>query len=219
MSGAALAQDQLGNKGEEQSAEIQALALASDLLEYGQRTGDATALVLAAQILIDNPVGDVTEDRATVEDGESDASRGAVEEKDSNTLPFDVAEVLNEARSYARGNDALMETIATLEEQIENRARGYHYGYINGNYTIPAYGTREFNWTFTGGELAEILFTGDGDTDLDFYVYDSRGNLIASDTDYTDVAGWSWVPRSTQQYTFIVENLGSVYNVCRIISN
>ena len=32
--------------------------------------------------------------------------------------------------------------------------------------------------SFVGGELAKVYARGDGDSDLDLYVYDERGNLI-----------------------------------------
>ena len=51
-----------------------------------------------------------------------------------------------------------------------------------------------YNITFEGGELAQVLVDGDGDTDLDLYVFDSEGNLVASDTDLTDVCLGSWLP-------------------------
>ncbi len=39
---------------------------------------------------------------------------------------------------------------------------------------------------FEGGDLGEVAVIGDGDTDLDLYIYDENGNLIDDDEDYTD---------------------------------
>ncbi len=76
-----------------------------------------------------------------------------------------------------------------------------------------------FSITFVSGRLAEILVSGDGDTDLDLYVYDSNGNLIASDSDYTDDCYVSWIPAWTGKYTVKVVNRGGVYNRYVIATN
>lgn len=65
---------------------------------------------------------------------------------------------------------------------------------------------------FRGGQYAAIYVEGDGDTDLDCAVYDENGNLIASDTDYTDSCLLEWQPRWTGPFTLAISNLGPVYN-------
>lgn len=214
------AQGQLDKSSDEAQSEIMhALSVAAELVDYGQQNNDALSLVSAARILINNPVEEATDEDVTAAEGQTDAPRGAIEDADKESIDLDVTEILAQARSLAQGDDALLEVIAALEDEASNMARGYHYGYVNGSWRIPAYGSREFTWTFTGGEVAEILFDGDNDTDLDFYVYDTNGNLLTSNTDYTDRAYFRWVPSYTKKYIFRVENLGSVYNICRIVSN
>ena len=78
--------------------------------------------------------------------------------------------------------------------------------------TAGARSTRDFDITLYGGERSVISLSGDGDTDLDLYVYDENGNLIASDTGYSDQAS-VWVrPNWTGHFTIRVVNRGSVYN-------
>jgi hypothetical protein len=61
-------------------------------------------------------------------------------------------------------------------------------------------------------EPTTVIVEGDGDTDLDLYVYDENGYLVASDTDLTDFCWATWTPRWTGVFYVVVENLGSVYN-------
>jgi hypothetical protein len=69
---------------------------------------------------------------------------------------------------------------------------------------VGAYSEVIYTETCFGGEDTVVMVTGDGDTDLDVYVYDVWGNLIASDSDSTDFC----------QVTFIPYQNGAVRNPC-----
>ena len=77
---------------------------------------------------------------------------------------------------------------------------------------VRARTTDIYDMWFRGGELAMIRVSGDGDTDLDVYVYDRFGNLIASDSDFTDECLVFFTPRSTGRFKIRVVNRGNVYN-------
>jgi hypothetical protein len=62
--------------------------------------------------------------------------------------------------------------------------------------------------------FAEFAVIGDGSTDVDLEVYDSRGAIVARDDKFTDLALVRWQPASTQEYTIKVINLGSEDNTC-----
>ena len=85
--------------------------------------------------------------------------------------------------------------------------------------SVNAYDTDNYDAVFFGGEMAVITVVGDGDTDLDLFVYDDNGNLVISDTGSSDAAGVSFVPSFTRRYSVQVKNLGSVYNVYTIRTN
>jgi len=76
-------------------------------------------------------------------------------------------------------------------------------------------------WTirFRGGEPAYVVVSGDGDTDLDLYVYDENGNLIDSDTDSTDDCVAAFNPRWTGVFYIKIKNLGRVYNRYVLVTN
>jgi hypothetical protein len=81
---------------------------------------------------------------------------------------------------------------------------------------VNARSTDVFRVNFRGGESAAVIISGDGDTDLDLYVYDENGNLIGSDTDSSDDCVVRFAPKWTGMFRIEVRNLGSVYNQYQI---
>jgi hypothetical protein len=73
--------------------------------------------------------------------------------------------------------------------------------------------------TFRGGEVARIAVIGDGDTDLDLYVFDENGNEIAMDTEGTDTCLAQWTPWRTGRFLVRIANLGYVYNRYLLMTN
>ena len=73
---------------------------------------------------------------------------------------------------------------------------------------------------FNGGERAEIMVLGDGDGDLDLWVYDARtGELIGSDTDETSICIVRWYPRYRQSVVIRVANVGDVWEEFYVVGN
>ena len=87
------------------------------------------------------------------------------------------------------------------------------------NTRVNARATNPYTISFRGGESARITVAGDGDTDLDLYVYDEFGNLVASDDDLTDYCVVSFTPRFTGPFTVRVVNRGGVWNQYRLTTN
>ncbi len=85
--------------------------------------------------------------------------------------------------------------------------------------SVEAYDVDNYDIRFRGGEMARIVVSGDGDTDLDVFVYDADENLVASDVDPTDYCVVSWRPRRSATYRVEVHNLGDVYNIYTIETN
>ena len=85
--------------------------------------------------------------------------------------------------------------------------------------TVRAYSSDSYTLTFRGDERATVIVSGDGDTDLDLFVYDANGNLVASDDDFTDDCVASWVPRWTGQFRIVIRNRGEVFNTYRMLTN
>lgn len=197
------------------SPAVAALRLASDMVRYGYSQQSALPLIAALQIISQNPTQLL---KAEVERGvegkiiSDDAGKRGMVTLDFNTI-------LADAKDFADGNESLLSTLA----QIEADNQGAHRGTVNGpsrTYeTVRAGDTDTYRISFVADCLAEILVSGDGDTDLDLYVYDSNGNLIKSDTDYTDDCYVRWIPRWTGSFIVKIVNRGRVYNRYVMLTN
>jgi hypothetical protein len=77
-----------------------------------------------------------------------------------------------------------------------------------------AYSSVTYFERFFGGEIATVSIAGDGDTDLDLFVYDMLGRLVGQGIGLTDRETVSfYVPgNQIQTYRIVVRNLGGVWN-------
>ena len=78
--------------------------------------------------------------------------------------------------------------------------------------TVKAHTVDVYHVAFRGGEIAEVALSGDGDTDIDLFIYDENGNLVAEDRDRSDDCLARWYVKRTGTYTVRVRNQGGVYN-------
>ena len=84
---------------------------------------------------------------------------------------------------------------------------------------VKAYAIDVITVQFRGGENAVVGVSGDGDTDLDLYVYDENGNLVASDTNGSDDCKVRFYPKRNGTFKIKVKNLGNVYNRYLLVTN
>ncbi len=185
--------------------------LADQLARYGDKNKDALALIEAAKIF--NEVGVKDEKRDKKTEGTSsakDEQEGAGQMRDQS-----VSALLARAREYAGGRKDL---IALADEAAKTGTRGA-YNPVRHIDRVRAGITDVYNVTFRGGEPAFLAISGDGDTDLDLYVYDQNGNLICASNGPGDDEACRWYPRWTGPFIVRVRNLGGVYNQYRMWSN
>jgi hypothetical protein len=79
--------------------------------------------------------------------------------------------------------------------------------------------TVTYHETFRGGEVAVVSIVGDGDTDLDLFVYDEFNNLVAFANGLSDRETVSFTPRWTGRFRIEVRNLGGVWNEFTLRTN
>lgn len=183
--------------------------LANQLASYGDRNEDALALIVAASIK--QGLGSSEADEAEKEsEGE-----GEGEDKDGDGHGNSVEDMLARASEYAGDNAELAGMIADVEAE---GARGDIQGPGCYQDAVLAGYTDIWNITFTPGSNY-IALSGDGDTDLDLYVYDRRGNLICQSLSYYDDEYCSWYQSRTRPIRVEVKNLGYVYNVYDLCTN
>ncbi len=197
----------------ESSESLAAVRLANDLLRYGYTNKSTLALIDALQIFSENPTQPLN---TTREGSEVDESK-AVGKKAK--VSFDYDTVLADAKKFADGDENLLALIDNIDAEAKGAQRGAvngpsrHYDAVNGN------STDIYQISFIANVLAEILVSGDGDTDLDLYVYDSNGNLIASDESYSDDCYVCWIPAWTGKFFVKIVNRGPIYNNYVILTN
>lgn len=179
------------------------IKLAAELSKYGYANKSALALIQAAQIAVENNFQEVAAQKDNAE-----AAQTIGDKKGNITL--DPKQLLEDAAVLADGDANLLALIAKASETQSKRApiggSSYNSTSVNGN------GTDVYTVSFIAGQTAVVTVVGDGDTDLDLYVYDSNGNLIVKDDDYTDNCIVSWTPKWTGKFKIKVVNRGPVYN-------
>ena len=197
----------------ETSESLAAVKLANQILRYGYENKSTLALLDALHIFSENPTQafKASKEGEAVDESKTDGKKAKVS--------FDYESVLADAKAFADGDPNLLALIDNIDAEAKGAQRGNingpsrDYAAVNGNSCI------DYTASFVANELAEVLVSGDGDTDLDLYVYDSNGNPIASDTDYSDDCYVRWVPAWTGRYTIRIVNRGPVYNRFVILTN
>jgi hypothetical protein len=193
---------------------VDAVALAASLAEYGAAQQSPEALAVAAKIL----AGAKAELKEQKKESEGGNETGGKKDAEGNSL--DAAKLVAAAQAMAKGKDAA--TVAFVDKiagDVSEGGRGLAGGPGVTTTRVYAYGVDTYTLTFIGGRTAAIRVSGDGDTDLDLFIYDENGNLITSDTNYGDQCGVAWTPRWTGPFIVRVKNLGGVYNRYTLITN
>ncbi len=202
----------------EMSPEVAAIRVANDLAKHGYATESPLALIEAADILATTPTrafGDSTKIDEGVKNPDA-AAKEATQEIKPEQLLADARKLTDDATILA----LIDQVEAKIQAEEENKAtRGNYYGPKYGYYRVYANSYMTFDEAFTASQLAEVVVSGDRTTDLDLYVYDENGNLIASDTDYSDQCYVSFRPRWSGWFRIKVLNRGSVYNDYSIATN
>ena len=193
-----------------QNAEL--LSIAGKLVKYGHQTKTALPLIQALQIYKNLNVIDATDipEKTTENSGATSGSQTK-----TDVVSFDEDKILEAAIQYANGNKNLLALIADTKQVT----RGASGGPKRHSDCVNAHATDQYNITFRGGQNAIVIVSGDGDTDLDLFVYDENGNLIDSDTDGTDDCICTFTPRWTGKFKIKIRNHGSVYNCYTLATN
>lgn len=194
------------------SEDLENLQLAGQLAKYGYKTFSADALIQAAKIMSSVKTQELKYESYKQDPAPKDKATKKSKEG------YDLTSILAAAKKYADGDAKLLAAITEVEKTNQaTRGRvggpGERYSYVYGN-SVELY-----DISFVEGRLAEILVRGDSDTDLDLYVFDSYGHLIAQDADYTDRCYVSWVPMWTGRYTVKIVNRGPVLNNYYLVTN
>jgi len=193
------------------------VALAQSLIKYGRAHKSPQGLITAAEIL-----GRIKPQPSQVEPTTKQEGKPTTVPKaqsDTDRFPDDPPSLLAEAKKMAPGDPHIAALADSVSSLLEEKTRGRVAQPIIVHGRAPAYTSQTYTWQFYGGEIARVAVSGDGDTDLDLYVYDANDNLITSDTGRSDDCIACWVPRWTATFYIKVVNLGSVCNEYVLVTN
>ena len=214
--GNASAQDKTGTNMGDKSGKVTPSAQAAARLElayssakYGRENKDADAMIFAAKLMKQTPADKLAAAKTT-EGGAADSGTKAAT-ADQNADAY-----LADATKFANGNKTVL---ARIEDVKKTAARGASDGPKRVIETVKAAGSDLYKVNFKGSEQGIVLLSGDGTTDLDLYIYDENGNLVASDTDGLDDCAVRFYPKWSGTFLIRVKNLGNVYNRYAMVTN
>ena len=177
---------------------LEDITLAHRLAVYGTRERRPTALVAAAEILLANP------GRPLVSIDPDTIAAAAI-------IP-DPRRLLRNARALAAGDDRMLAIIQRLERVAADVPRGSARGPRQLYGRVAGAEKREHVVEFRGREPAVVYVSGDGDSDLDVFVYDGAGQLVASATGPRDECIVRWTPDRQLPFRVEVRNVGGAPN-------
>jgi hypothetical protein len=189
------------------SESVDILSTVARLAHYGYENSSPAVLVAAAKLLMDNPPSGMMQ----LEDGDVERAGVAEDSKSGEAVHLDAERLLADAAAMSSDED--MHGVIAAMQSTAGQSKGSTRGAGSESRRIGAQSTQNF-WIqdLRGGEYARIDVRGDGDTDLDCWLYDENGNLIDSDTDYTDWCILEAQPQWTGPFRIQVTNLGTVWN-------
>lgn len=192
--------------------QLKIVRMAAELLRIGRDAKNPGMLVSAAQLVAAVDMEKVGQAKTS----EGDSEPGA-ETKTATAAEFTPEAILAEAAKLAEGDDAMMAVIANAKAGLQDASRALNAGGRVTNRHVHSDRVRSgktdvYTVAFEGGKRAAVYVSGDGDTDLDLFVYDENQNLIGSDTDSTDECLVRFTPKWTGKFTIRIRNHGSVYN-------
>jgi hypothetical protein len=181
------------------------IGLAHRLGVYGQRSRQPLPLIAAADILLAHPTRPLSATPASL-----DTSRAI--------LP-DAAWMLASAREYASGNDRILALLPALERRARSVDRGGLRGPRQLSAEVQPAASQDHTVEFRGAETAIVHVSGDGDSDLDVFVYDDAGQIVASAAGPGDQCVVHWRPERQGRFRIEVRNLGRTTNQYWLTTN
>lgn len=183
---------------------VDVVALAADLASHGYSTRSPLSLLAAAELLMQASPSPL--------DGKQGTRMPSVTAKSGAAVNFEPGAMISSALSMGGGNANMSALASQLQSRLATGAKGAVGGPRSTTDRVLANMTDIWEINFRGGELGSIRVDGDGDTDLDCYVYNSAGTLVAYDNDLTDYCILDWYQSSTGTVRLQITNLGGVYN-------
>ena len=197
--------------GSEAASPVAQLALADRLYALGVERDDPVMVLAAARLAQSVPTREVAR---TPQEG-------------AQAMPADarapsVMAMVQKARDMAKRDPQLAALAQQALEGPDTASRGRVGGagitnsYVRGGGSVTYFGNDS---RFYGQELAAVRLAGDGNADLDLYVYDASGNLICSREGTSAYESCAWTPRWTDTFRIVVRNASPVGSAFAMATN
>jgi len=205
------------------------IATAAQLAIRGETTKSPLLLLAAAEIVADH--------KRSAQTTEAVRGTGTGEVTDGQLPDLDMQTLIDRARELAKADAGMAAAVEAMVAQIESDGRGlvYRQGKNLRSEVIAGVTYKDINdgldqinpgatltienVTFEAGLPAIAAVVGDGDGDLDLWVYDGNGNLIGQDTDDSSVCVVNWTPIYEGPFTYVIKNVGTIYERFYVFAN
>lgn len=186
---------------------IENIKLARQAMVYGYEHNDPVSLLMAARLYSEWTPEPLAPESATTKSGE---------EPQKVAEPFNVVKMLNDAVIFS-GNDPGVQKLA--DEIAAGSSKGSKKGPMYGEYVLNGQEYVKLELKFKGGEIAIVGAAGDGNADIDLYIYDKDKNLVVADESEDYECAVMWLPEKTALYYIIVLNQGTNSTRCAVLTN
>jgi len=182
------------------AAAIEQLRLSDSLAEYGERTGDALALVAAAKI------------RKTLPTPLNTVAPGATDSRSWSAL-------LKRATQLAAGDQNILGLIEDVRRLKGRDIPGIGEDVRLLYKMVKGKGTDRAEARFKAGEVAIVYVQPESAGQIALFVYDEFNNLICSGNGDTNQPVCRWRPRWDGSYLLDIRNYGSTDVAYRLAIN
>lgn len=198
------------------NASVSNWELAQRLANYGYENEAAGALVEAADILVSIPV-------VKAEIGKEEPVGNAPTEMKAEKAQLSVEKLLADASDFTE-DAAILSRIESIKGRQAMMAemegtRGAVGGAQVLSDMVYSNGEQMFFCDFYAHQVAMVALVGDGDSDLDLFIYDQNMNLVTEDAGYDFDCLCTWTPAWTGRFYMKVVNRGNVYNRFTLATN
>jgi 4-amino-4-deoxy-L-arabinose transferase-like glycosyltransferase len=209
---------------EEGAAAVSLLSRAAELVQYAHENESPVAMLTAVQMLERVQVQDNAERVGSKKTGLQHEGEQVKEGKKGETPAptLDPQKLLAEAKPWAKGNQSLLALIdaeAAKAKAASAGTLGSTRGAIAHRDSVGARNYDDYVINFYSGQVARVGIVGDGDTDVDLFVFDQNGNEIARDDDRSAECLVQFTPRWTGPFRVRVVNNGYVYSNYILMTN
>jgi len=198
--------------------DMEKLAVAYSLINHGREAKSPVTLITAAEI-----IGCISVNEGQEKPVKTDSRDNSIIENIESIFTTDPLELLEEAEIMSGNDSHILSITEEIREKImtfqSDKDKGVWSGKSSYKSSLEAYQIDTWEFYFEGKKPAEIIIAGNGNGNLDVFLYDENDNNFAWDNGPTDNCKLEWHPEKGQTFKIEVLNLGDSPNNYLLIHN